>query len=194
MTLNPTETLDFINRLEALKLVERTNRVLGGQRFENSAEHSWQAAMVALVLKDSMPTELDMDKVVQMLLVHELGEIGAGDTFVYDEQGKSDAYQREKVAIQETLSLLPDKQAGELFDLWQTFEQGDSPKAQYARCIDALVPLINHLHVSEANYNPHGISREQVYAKKAFIKDISHRLWDLTEDLIAQSVAKGLYR
>lgn len=187
------QEIAFIQALEHLKLVERTNRVLGGKRFENSAEHSWQAAVLALILKDSLPDTIDMEKVVTMLLIHELGEIGAGDTFVYDEEGKATAYQREEEAIVATLSLLPNQKAQELLALWQECEQGNSPEAQYARCIDAIIPLINHLHVSDPNYNPHGITREQVYAKKAFIKAFSQPLWELTEALIEASVAKGLY-
>ena len=153
---NLKNSVDFIKEIEKLKSVTRFNRTLDG-RFENSAEHSWQGAIAAIVLQDYYPEKLKMEKVISMLLIHDLGEIYAGDT------------------------------------LWLEFEKGQSAEARYARVIDALVPLINHLEVSELNYNPDNISADMVLEKKKFIKSESEELWKLTEELVKKSVEKGLY-
>ena len=150
---NLKNSVDFIKEIEKLKSVTRFNRTLDG-RFENSAEHSWQCAIAAMVLKDFYP---------------------------------------EKLNIEKTMSILPEEKYLNMKNLWLEFEKGQSAEARYARVIDALVPLINHLEVSELNYNPNNISADMVLEKKKFIKSESEELWKLTEDLIQESVERGLY-
>ena len=159
---NLKRSVDFIKEIEKLKSVTRFNRTLDG-RFENSAEHSWQGAIAAMVLQDYYPEKLNMEKVISMLLIHDLGEIYAGDTWVFDDEKKLHSHDRELSSIEKTMSIL------------------------------ALVPLINHLEVSEFNYNPDNISADKVLEKKKFIKSESEELWKLTEELIQESVEKGLY-
>ena len=175
-----------------LKSVTRFNRTLDG-RFENSAEHSWQGAIAAMVLQDYYPEKLNMEKVISMLLIHDLGEICAGDTWVFDDEKKLHAHDRELASIEKTMSLLPEATYLNMKNSWLEFEKGQSPEARYARVIDALVPLINHLEVSEVNYNPDHIRSEMVLEKKKFIKSESKELWKLTEELVQESVEKGLY-
>jgi putative hydrolase of HD superfamily len=182
----------FIGEIEKLKTVTRFNRTLD-HRFENSAEHSWQGAIMATLLKEYYPSPLKMEKVMTMLLIHDLGEIYAGDTWVFDTQGKTTSHQKELASLQTSLAKLPGDQSETLQNLWQEFETGNSVEARYARVIDALVPLINHLVVSEENDNPDQITSEMVLKKKAFIKQESETLWQLAEALIQSSVAKGLY-
>ena len=189
---NLKNSVDFIKEIEKLKAVTRFNRTLDG-RFENSAEHSWQGAIAAMVLQDYYPEKLDMEKVIPMLLIHDLGEIYAGDTWVFDDEKKVHSHDRELESIEKTMSLLPEEKYLNMKNLWLEFEKGQSAEARYARVIDALVPLINHLEVSEFNYNPDNISADMVLEKKKFIKSESEELWKLTEDLIQESVEKGLY-
>lgn len=189
---NLKHSVDFIKEIEKLKSVTRFNRTLDG-RFENSAEHSWQSAIAAMVLQDYYPEKLDMEKVTSMLLIHDLGEIYAGDTWVFDDEKKLHSHDRERASIEKTMSLLPEEKYLNMKNLWLEFEKGQSSEARYARVIDALVPLINHLEVSEFNYNPDNISADMVLEKKKFIKSESEELWRLTEDLIQESVEKGLY-
>ena len=189
---NLKHSVDFIKEIEKLKSVRRFNRTLDG-RFENSAEHSWQSAIAAMVLQDYYPEKLDMEKVTSMLLIHDLGEIYAGDTWVFDDEKKLHSHDRERASIEKTMSLLPEEKYLQMKNLWLEFEKGQSSEARYARVIDALVPLINHLEVSEFNYNPDNISADMVLEKKKFIKSESEELWRLTEDLIQESVEKGLY-
>lgn len=189
---NLNKTVDFITEIEKLKSVTRFNRTLDG-RFENSAEHSWQGAIAAMVLQDYYPERLNMEKVMSMLLIHDLGEIYAGDTWVFDDEKKLHSHDRELESIEKTMSILPEEKYLNMKNSWLEFEKGQSPEARYARVIDALVPLINHLEVSELNYNPDHISSEMVLEKKKFIKDESEELWKLTEELVQKSVEKGLY-
>lgn len=187
------QQLAFFNELEKLKMVTRRNQTLDG-RFENSAEHSWQLALMAPVLRQHFPEEVDLEKVMTMLLLHEIGEIGAGDTWVYDEVGKLTSFDREWESVKKTLALLPPEQADSYRELWLEFEsKEDTPEARYARCLDALAPLMNHLLIAPENENLDSLTKSQVLAKKAFIKEESAELWELVLDLIDQSVAKGLY-
>ena len=189
---NLNNTVNFVKEIEKLKSVTRFNRTLDG-RFENSAEHSWQGAIASIVLQDYYPEKLNMEKVISMLLIHDLGEIYAGDTWVFDDKGKIHSHDRELESIKKTMSILPEEKYLNMKNSWLEFEEGQSAEARYARVIDALVPLINHLEVSELNYNPDNISSDMVLEKKKFIKGESKELWKLAEELVKKSVEKGLY-
>ena len=187
------QQLAFTNELEKLKATHRNNRTLDAYRFENSAEHSWQGALMALVFREYIPEEVNLEKVMSMLLIHDLGEIYAGDTFIFDDVGKSDSYDREFESLKISLDKLPSDQQESFLGLWQEFETGISMEAKYARVLDALVPLLNHLEVAQPHDNPHGLTKTQVIAKKSFIQETSENLWELAQEVIDQSVAKGLY-
>ena len=187
------QQLAFTNELEKLKATHRNNRTLDAYRFENSAEHSWQGALMALVFREYIPEEVNLEKVMSMLLIHDLGEIYAGDTFIFDDLGKSDSYDREFESLKISLGKLPSDQQDTFLKLWQEFETGISMEAKYARVLDALVPLLNHLEGAQPHDNPHGLTKSQVIAKKSFIQETSENLWELAQEVIDQSVAKGLY-
>ena len=187
------QQLAFTNELEKLKATHRNNRTLDAYRFENSAEHSWQGALMALVFREYIPEEVNLEKVMSMLLIHDLGEIYAGDTFIFDDVGKRDSYHRELESLKISLDKLPSDQQDSFLGLWQEFETGISMEAKYARVLDALVPLLNHLEVAQPHDNPHGLTKTQVIAKKSFIQETSENLWELAQEVIDQSVAKGLY-
>ncbi|MBG9979815.1 HD domain-containing protein [Facklamia sp. DSM 111018] len=182
----------FIEEIEQLKTITRFNRTLD-ERFENSAEHSWQAALASIIFQKYYPKKLDMGKVMLMLLIHDLGEIHAGDTWVFDANQKIHSHDKELKSLEQTLSLLPSDQHLNIKRIWLEFEKGDSNEARYARVIDALIPLINHLSVSEPNYNPDNIPAQLVLEKKNFIKEESEELWKLVQELVKLSVEKGLY-
>ena len=187
------QQLAFTNELEKLKATHRNNRTLDAYRFENSAEHSWQGALMALVFREYIPEEVNLEKVMSMLLIHDLGEIYAGDTFIFDDVGKIDSYHRELESLKISLDKLPSDQQDSFLGLWQEFETGISIEAKYARVLDALVPLLNHLEVAQPHDNPHGLTKSQVISKKSFIQETSETLWELAQEVIDQNVAKGLY-
>ena len=186
------QTVEFIKEIEKLKSVTRFNRTLDG-RFENSAEHSWQGAIAAMVLQDYYPEKLNMEKVISMLLIHDLGEIYAGDTWVFDDKKKVHSHDRELESIKKTMSILPEEKYLNMKKSCLSTLPFFKFQPRFARVIDALVPLINHLEVSECNYNPDNISSDMVLEKKKFIKSESEELWKLTEELVQESVEKGLY-
>ena len=113
------QQLAFTNELEKLKATHRTNRTLDNYRFENSAEHSWQGALMALVFREYIPEEVNLERVMSMLLIHDLGEIYAGDTFIFDEVSKSDSYDRELESLKISLDKLPSDQQAFFLGLWQ---------------------------------------------------------------------------
>ena len=134
------QQLAFTNELEKLKATHRNNWTLDAYRFENSAEHSWQGALMALVFREYIPEEVNLEKVMSMLLIHDLGEIYAGDTFIFDDVGKSDSYDRELESLKFSLDKLPSDQQNIFLGLWQEFETGISIEAKYAQCWMLLFP------------------------------------------------------
>lgn len=188
------EKIAFISEIEKLKIVYRQNGVVDKSRSENSAEHSWHIALMAILLQEySVFPTLDILKVLKMLLIHDLVEIDAGDTFLYDEANKNKAIEREKNAAVRIFGLLPKMQSEEFMSLWIEFEEKITPEAKYAATIDAIQPLLNHLITAIKDENPHKMTKSTVLKKKAFINDVSPELWVVAQDIIEKSVANGLY-
>lgn len=183
----------FAREIEQLKTIQRKSDTLDG-RYENSAEHSWQAALVAMQFEQFYPEQVDINQVIKMLLVHDLGEIYAGDTWVFDDLAKSDSFDRELESLKKVVSMLDEDNQKRIIDLWTNFERGDNHEAKYARVIDALIALINLYEVSEENYNPYSLSKSQVTSKKIFIKEDAPAIWELAEEIIEKCVRKGLLR
>ena len=160
-------------------------------RYENSAEHSWHVAMMALVLGNYASPTIDLFKVLKMLLIHDLVEIYAGDTWLYETNQKN-KYELELESAEQLFSLLPSEQEKEFFQLWEEFENNGSEEAKYAKAVDGLQPLINHLDTAGEPDNL--LSVGQVEEKKKHIGEYSPILGDLVKEIILKSVNKGLYR
>jgi putative hydrolase of HD superfamily len=188
------EKITFITELEKLKVVYRQNGVTDGSRAENSAEHSWHIAIMAILLHEhAISPALNLLKVIKMLLIHDIVEIDAGDTFLYDEKRKKEVVETEKNAALRIFGLLPPKHGEEFMALWMEFEAKTTPEAQYAASIDAIQPLLNHLVTAKRHENPKQMTKSAVLKKKAFIQDISPELWVVAQDIIEKSVDNGLY-
>lgn len=187
------QQLVFLSEIEKLKMVYRRNRVVDQSRFENSAEHSWNIALMALVLQEyaDLP-DLDMFRVVKLLLVHDLVEIYAGDTWLYDPEAVSLQADKELQSAQSLFALLPEDQAQEFMDLWLEFEARETNEAIFAVTIDALQPLTNHLE--SGIVDPTMPMQQQVLASKQHIANGSALLWEQAQRLIAECTAKGLFR
>jgi putative hydrolases of HD superfamily len=169
---------EFILEVEKLKAVERRIKPLGLDRYENSAEHSWQAALMALVLVDFGNESLDVAKVVKMMLVHDIGEIDADDVFFFNETGRLDAREKELAAMERIFGLLPEEKGRELFALWHEFEHGDSAEAKYARAIDRVMPVLQNLYNNKQSWTENNVTKEQILTKTAYIGDGSRALWE----------------
>lgn len=186
--------MEFLNEVEKLKVVYRRNRVADRTRYENSAEHSWHVALMALVLAEHADgASLDILKVLKMLLVHDLVEIDAGDTWAYDVGGQHSSRSVEQASAERIFSLLPTNQAIEFLLLWDEFNAQSSPEARFAASIDSLQPLSNHVISGEPSEQEARPTRDRVIARKRHIAESSKELWRIAQDLIDESVTKGLY-
>lgn len=154
--------IDFILEVDKLKSVLRKTKPVGLDRYENSAEHSWQAALLALSMAEHAPEALDIDKVIRMMLIHDLGEIDTGDEIVYAATDNAAREAEELAAIRRICGLLPGQQAAELVALWQEFEARVSPEARFARAMDRLMPILLNLNRQGQSWRENGISKQQV--------------------------------
>ncbi len=184
----------FVMELEKLKVVYRQNGILGGARQENSAEHSWHISVMAFVLAEYCPEPVDIGRVLKMLLLHDVVEIYAGDTFLYDQKGREDAKIAEAAAADRVFGLLPDGQKGEFRALWEEFEARQTKESRYAAVLDNLQPILNHYATNNRNIVGKRLLRSQIVEKKRFIAEYSEGLWEFALRIIDESVKLGLYR
>jgi len=188
-TSSLNDQIAFLREMEKLKGVLRANKTIDG-RFENSAEHSWHVTMMALLLEEHARNPLDMLRVTKLLLIHDIVEIDAGDTWLYDENQDSKLHTETKAANR-IFSLLPENQGEEYLSLWLEFESQSSEEAKFASVIDGIQPLLNHLITGNANDGV--IPAERVRSKKEYIRKYAPKLWNLVEGLINESKNQGLY-
>ncbi len=183
------DRIRFVVELDRLKQVLRRTVVTDATRRENTAEHSWHVAMMALVLADTADEPVEPMRVARLLLVHDIVEIDAGDTFVYDTDGQETKAARERAAAERLFGLLPDDQGDELRACWVEFEDGTTAEARFARALDRLQPmLLNHASAGQA-WREHGITADQVRAVNAAIEDGSLALWKLAQTALGAGLA-----
>ena len=154
--------VDFILELDKLKGVTRKTRPLGLDRYENSAEHSWQIAVLAMSLAHLAASPVDVNRVVQMLLVHDVGEIDAGDTIVYAEEGRAAVQAAERAGAVRILGLLPEDQRPHVMVLWEEFERSETPESLFANAVDRAMPVLLNLANDGQSWRENGIRYEQV--------------------------------
>ena len=205
--------IDFIVEIDKLKHVLRRTYLVDGKRRENSAEHSWHLAAMAILLSEYATEELDLARVVKMLLLHDVVEIDAGDTFAYDvvkmlllhdvveidagdtfaydEAAHADKYERERLAAERIFNLLPSDLAGEVFALWEEFEEGETPEAKYAEALDRFQPILLNYGSGGIAWREHGISSEQVIERNRHIEAGAPALWTYVRGLIDRAVSSG---
>ena len=171
------QQIEFILELEKLKTVLRQTRPVGVDRYENSAEHSWQAALTGLVMLQDAGPDVDALTVLKMLLIHDVVEIDAGDVYTYDESARAAIAAVEEVAARRIFGLLGEPLGAELLDLWLEFEAAQTPSAKFAKAIDRVCPVIQNLAQEGQSWVHHGISRERVLAKNEQIAHASAPLW-----------------
>ncbi len=169
---------EFIVEVEKLKAVHRRTKPIGLERYENSAEHSWQIALLATILAKHAEERIDLERVIKMLLIHDLGEIEADDVFFFDDAGRAAAREAELRGIRNLFALLPDGIAGELESLWLEFDGGDSPEAKFARAVDRVMPILQNINNGRQSWLENGVTREQILTKTAYIADGSSIVWE----------------
>ena len=181
------EQLRFIVEVDRLKSVLRRTWLIDGSRRENSAEHSWHLALMAMLLAEYAPAGVDTARVVRIVLVHDLVEIDAGDTFAYDVAGNADRAERESAAADRLFSLLPADQAAAFRALWDEFEEGETPEARFALALDRLQPLLQNVAANGGAWRSHGVTREQVTERMRPIRAVSAELWAFVESALADT-------
>jgi putative hydrolase of HD superfamily len=157
--------VDFILELDRLKGVTRKSKPIGLDRYENSAEHSWQIAMFAASMAEFAEPGIDLHRVVAMLLVHDIGEIDTGDTIVYAEEGLAERKAAERVAVERIFGMLPNAQGAKFLALWEEFEAGESAEARFAHAADRAMPVLLNLAQGGGSWVENGISYERVVRK-----------------------------
>lgn len=180
--------------LDKLKGVLRRTMLTDMSRRENSAEHSWHLALMAVLLHEHACEEVDVARVLRMVLVHDVVEIDAGDTFAYDAAGHVDKEERERAAADRLFGLLPDDHAAELRALWDEFEECSTADARFALALDRLHPLLQNLHANGGTWRSHGVTLEQVMARMEPIQRACPALWPWVDRMLKEVWVNGKLR
>ena len=187
--------IGFVLEADRLKTVARQSRITDGSRHENSAEHSWHLALMALALAGHAPEGTDLARVMAMVVVHDLVEIDAGDLFVYaDSAALARQEEAERAAADRIFALLADLQAVEVRALWDEFEERRTPEARFARALDRLQPMLLNMRTGGGTWVAHGVTLEQVLAKVGLIEDGSASLGRYARAMIAAAVERGFLK
>ena len=183
--------LAFLLEADRLKQIERQSLITVSRRRENTAEHSWHLALFALVLGEHADDDIDLARVVAMVVLHDLVEIDAGDTYAYDDAGYATKVAREQKAADRLFGLLPDDQGSDMRGLWEEYEAAQTPDARFANALDRLQPvLLNHATDGET-WAAHGVTADRVRARNSVIAHGSAGLWAAALARIDDAVAKG---
>ncbi|WP_337165629.1 HD domain-containing protein [Vibrio fluvialis] len=186
------QQLSLVLELDRLKSVLRRTRVKCAEgRLENSAEHSWHVAMMALLMQEHANEPVDINRVIKMLLMHDMVEIDAGDTFVYDTAASAEQAQKELAAAERLFGLLPTEQGEELFRLWREFEAAQSADAKFAKALDRLIPMMLNYHNQGQSWMENGVSRQQALTVNRRINEGSHALWEYAQQMIEHATEQG---
>lgn len=183
--------LDFMLELDKMKNLYRQTYVLHEDRKENDAEHSWHIAVMAFLLEEYADSETDTFRVMKMLLIHDVVEIDAGDTYCYDEEGYKTKSEREEKSAQRIFGLLPDDQKKEFYGLWREFEDGKTNEAKFAGVLDKIQPLLLNYSKNGISWQEHGIYSEQVASRNRNTSEISADLAEVINNVIEDAVNKG---
>jgi len=183
--------IDFLLELDKLKTIQRRSYLTNGNRRENSAEHSWHLAVMALLLSEYSNFPIDIIKVLKMVLIHDIVEIDAGDTYCYDNIGNSFKDVREKRAANRIFGMLPLDQAEEFRSLWEEFEAGETPESKFAAVLDRLMPLLHNYHTQGRSWKEHGVTKSQVFERNSHVVEGSLVLGEYIQNIIEDAAARG---
>lgn len=191
------QQLAFIVEIDKLKHIYRKTKVIGAEglgevRHENSAEHSWHIALMAVILLEHSNAPVDLLKVLKMLLVHDIVEIDAGDTFAFADQ--SNKANDEAKAAERIFGLLPEAQCQEFTTLWQEFDARESVESRYANAMDRLMPLLHNMNTNGGSWADHGVTRPQVNQRLNPIGDGSAEIWEVAQKLLDTAEKMGFLR
>lgn len=185
--------LTFIVEIEKLKDVLRKTKPVGLDRFENSAEHSWHVCLSALMLQRFANDPVNIDRVIKMLLIHDLGEIDVGDTIIYASETK-ELKSEEAAGVKRILSILPEGMGDDYVELWHEFEAGTTAESRFAKAIDRIPPLLHNLHGDGHSWRTHGVSKERVFSLNQRIEEGSKGVWAVIRRKLEEAVHAGILK
>lgn len=181
----------FLLEIDRLKTVIRASQIADGSRKENTAEHSWHLAMFASTLAEYAVGPINMDRVVKMLLIHDVVEIDAGDIPLFDETSQEDQDEVEQVAADRLFGLLPDDQAAAFRSLWDEFEAAETPDAKFGKAVDRLQPILLNHAVGGGTWTDYAVDEARERQMTHRIADGAPALWAAAEEVFADAVASG---
>lgn len=184
--------IEFIVEIDKLKNIYRQTYVLHENRKENDAEHSWHIALMAFLLAEHSNTEIDVLKTMKMLLIHDIVEIDAGDTYCYDTEGYKDKAEREQKAADRIFGILPDDQRDEMQDLWHEFEEMKTPESKFAAVLDRIQPLTLNYRKDGISWQEHDVKKDMVLERNKHVADGSEEIWQYVLELLDDAHKKGM--
>ena len=183
---------DFCREIDKEKFIARQTRLTDGVRRENDAEHAWHMAIMAILLSEYANEEIDVLKTVTMLLIHDIVEIDAGDTYAYDEEAKKSQQQREQAAADRIFALLPEDQQRQFRELWEEFEAEETPEAKFAHTMDNIQPAMLNAATGGNCWKEHGVRLSQILDRNKHTANGSQTLWNYSyENFISKNVERG---
>lgn len=186
------QQFDFIREIDKEKLIGRQSYLTGAVRKENDAEHAWHMAIMTILLSEYSNEKIDVLRTITMLLIHDLVEIDAGDTYAYDEAAKATQTERELAAANRIFSILPEEQGKKLREIWEEFEERKTPEAKFARTMDNIQPMMLNANTDGRAWEEHGVCLEQILGRNSYTADGSEVLWEYAyKNFIEPNVKKG---
>ncbi len=189
MTDRVSNILDFLLRFDSLKSVNRRTYINGGERVENSAEHSWHLTMACWAFAEMLQDNFDVPKLIKLALLHDLGEIGAGDTFLYSNE-RSSAHIEERKCIEE-LASHPGNSIGDIVELWEEQEAGESKEARLLKIIDRLLPFLHNITSGGRAWRENKIHKSQIMKMHSFISDENSEIYEWFVSKVDYAVEQG---
>lgn len=186
--------IEFIVELDRMKTILRQTSLITEDRREDNAQHSWHIAVMAMVLSDYSNEKIDVSRVIKMLLIHDLVEIYAGDTFCYDKDANKDKRERELKAAEKIFGMLDSEKAKEFRELWDEFEEMESPEAIFGASMDRLQPMLNNYYSDGGTWKKFEVAQSEIYKRISPVKDSSDELWGFVEHMIEDAYVRGLIK
>ncbi len=183
--------IQFIVEVDKVKNIFRQTYLVDGERKENDAEHSWHLALSAILLKEYVSEEIDLLKVITMVLIHDIVEIDAGDTYAYDSVGAKDKREREEKAADRIFNILPTEQGQYFRELWEEFESYETEDAKYAHLLDNFQPMLLNDASKGKSWSEHQVKKEQIYKRNERIADTSETIWEEMQRIVEKNIQLG---
>ncbi len=184
------QQLQFICEIDKVKNIFRQTYLTQGDRKENDAEHSWHIALMAVILKEYVP-QADVAKVMTMVLIHDLVEIDAGDTYAYDTEGAKTKRARETACAERLFGMLPKEQGIQFRNLWEEFEAYETIDAKYAHLLDNLQPMLLNNATKGISWKEHQVKKSQIYKRNERIEETSKEIWEYMKQIVDKNIQLG---